>query len=144
LGQHPALGEVVVTARKGKAGEKRLVAIQPSGSRRPFICVPGVLGNVFTDLGPLPRHLGPDQPFYGLQEGIHNPTRIKALAAQYVKEVRSLQPEGPYLLGGTCRGEVVAFEMAQQIRAQGQRVALIALIEPSSPPAPSVRSHFRG
>jgi aspartate racemase len=120
-----------------------LVAIQPSGSKLPFFCVPGILGNVFTDLGDLARHLGLDQPFYGLQDGIQNPSQIEALAAQYVDEIRTVQAEGPYLLGGVCSGGVVAFEMAQQLQAQAQRVALLALVEPSSPPVPGLRSYIK-
>ncbi len=119
-----------------------LVAIQPSGSKPPLFCVPGILGNVFTDLGDLARHLGPDQPFYGLQDGIQNPSQIKALAAHYVDEIRTVQPEGPYLLGGVCSGGVVAFEMAQQLQAQGQKVALLALVEPSSLSVPGLRAYF--
>jgi acyl-CoA synthetase (AMP-forming)/AMP-acid ligase II/thioesterase domain-containing protein/acyl carrier protein len=110
-----------------------LVAIQPAGSKPPLFFVPGNLGNVFTDLGPLARHLSPDQPFYGLQDGIQNPIRIEGLAARYLGEIRTLQPEGPYLLGGVCSGGVVAFEMAQQLQAQGQQVSLLALVEPSRP-----------
>jgi amino acid adenylation domain-containing protein len=119
-----------------------LVAIQPSGSKPPFFCVPGILGNVFVDLGDLVRHLGPDQPFYGLQDGIQNPSQIKASAAHYVDEIRTVQLEGPYLLGGVCSGGVVAFEMAQQLQAQGQKVALLALVEPSPLSVPGLRTHL--
>ena len=119
-----------------------LVAIQPSGSKPPFFCVPGNLGNVFTDLGDLAWHLGPDQPFYGLQDGIQNPTQIEALATQYLDEIRAAQPEGPYLLGGVCSGGVIAFEMAQQLQTQGQQVALLALVEPPPPRVPGLRSYI--
>jgi len=117
-----------------------LVAIQPGGSKQPFFCVPGNLGNVFTDLGNLARHLGPDQPFYGFQDGIQNPSQIEALAAHYLDEMRTVQPEGPYFLGGICSGGAVAFEIAQQLRAQGQAVALLALIEPTPPSVPGLRA----
>jgi amino acid adenylation domain-containing protein len=119
-----------------------LVAIQPGGSKRPFFCVPGNLGNVFADLGDLAQHLGLDQPFYGLQDSIRNPVRIEALAAYYLDEIRAVQPGGPYLLGGVCSGGVLAFEMAQQLQAQGQQVALLALVEPSSPHVPGLRAYF--
>jgi thioesterase domain-containing protein len=55
------------------------------------------------------------------------------MAAHYVKEVRELQPEGPYLLTGYCFGGVVAFEMAQQLRSQGQPVALLAVLDAVGP-----------
>lgn len=119
-----------------------LVAIQSNGSKQPFFCVPGNFGNVFVDLGDLARHLSPDQPFYGLQDGIQNPSQIEVLAAHYIDEIQTVQSEGPYLLGGVCSGGVVAFEMAQQLQARGQKVALLALIEPSPPPVPGLRAYF--
>lgn len=119
-----------------------VVAIQPGGSKLPFFCLPGNLGNVFSDLGDLARHLGPDQPFYGLQDGVQNPTRIEALAAQYLDEMRTVQPEGPYLLGGVCSGAIVAFEIAQQLRSQAEHVAMLALVEPARPPVLGPRYFF--
>jgi thioesterase domain-containing protein len=119
-----------------------LVAIQPNGSKQSFFCVPGNFGNVFADLGDLARHLGPDQPFYGLQDGIQNPSHIEVLAAHYIDEVQTVQPEGPYLLGGVCSGGIIAFEMAQQLLSRGHKVALLALIEPSPPPVPGLRAYF--
>jgi len=100
-----------------------------------------MLGNVFTDLGDLVRYLGSDQPVYGLQDGIHNPSHVAAMAAHYLEEIRTVQLEGPYLLVGICSGGVVAFEMAQQLHAQGQRVSLLALVEPTPPYARSLGSY---
>lgn len=110
-----------------------LVAIQPNGSRPPFFCVHGAGGNIVFYLD-LARHLGSDQPFYGLQsrglDGKHAfLTRIEDMAACYVKEVRTRQPKGPYFLGGYCMGGTIALEMAQQLRDQGQEVALLALMD---------------
>ena len=110
-----------------------LVPIQTGGSKSPFFCVPGPLGHVlcFADFA---QHIGADQPFYGLQpKGIRKDeipyTRIEEIAAHYIKEIRTIQPEGPYFLGGNCFGGLVAYEMAQQLQAQGQKVALLALFE---------------
>ncbi len=108
-----------------------LIVIRSTGSRAPLFFLPGNLGNVFADLGILSRQLGPDQPFYGLQDGMANPIQIEALAAYYLEQIREVKPEGPYLLGGVCAGAVVAFEMAQQLQAQGQRVPLLAMVEPA-------------
>jgi thioesterase domain-containing protein len=55
------------------------------------------------------------------------------MAARYLAEVQTVQPEGPYLLGGWSLGAVVAFEMARQLEARGERVALLALIDPPPP-----------
>ncbi len=110
-----------------------LVAIQPLGSRPPFFCIHGAGGNVliYRDLS---RHLGPDQPFYGLQslglDGTSPPlTTIEEMAALYVAEIRRVSPHGPYYLGGYCMGGTVAFEVAQQLSAQGERVELLALFD---------------
>jgi pimeloyl-ACP methyl ester carboxylesterase len=110
-----------------------LVTIQPAGSRPPFFCIHGAGGNVliYRDLS---QNLGPDQPFYGLQspglDGSRPPlTRIEEMATLYVKEMRKVQPYGPYFLGGYCMGGTIAYEMAQQLRAQGQQVALLALFD---------------
>jgi thioesterase domain-containing protein/acyl carrier protein len=146
LFQAPTIEQLADVLRGSQAGWSAawssLVAIQPGGSNQPFFCVPGNLGNVFVDLGELAKYLGPDQPFYGLQDGIQNPSQIEALATHFVNEIRSVQPEGPYLLGGVCSGGVVAFEMAQQLQAKGQKVALLALIEPSRPPVPGLQTYF--
>jgi non-ribosomal peptide synthetase component F/thioesterase domain-containing protein len=110
-----------------------LVAIQPSGTRPIFFCSHGGGGNVliYRDLS---RHLGPDQPFYGLQsQGLDGElpplTGIEDMAALYVREIQKVQPRGPYFLGGYCMGGTVAFEMAQQLKAQGEEVALLALFD---------------
>jgi thioesterase domain-containing protein len=52
---------------------------------------------------------------------------VEAIAAEYIQALRTIQPQGPYLLGGECIGGVVAFEMAQQLQAQGQLIDLILL-----------------
>lgn len=110
-----------------------LVEIQTGGSKRPFFCIINLVG--FLDLA---RLLGPEQPFYGLTlpaiNEIQNPyTAIKDIAANCIDELRTVQPEGPYLVGGLCFGSIVAFEIAQQLQAQGHKVALLALFEPKNP-----------
>jgi amino acid adenylation domain-containing protein len=122
-----------------------LVAIQPGGSKPPLFCVHAHDGNVLF-WQELSRNLGPEQPFYGLQahglDGKQAPdTRIEDMASRYVREIRLLQPEGPYFLGGHCLGGLIAFEMAQQLHAQGQRVALVALMDSF---APSGKQRSRG
>ncbi|HEV8197246.1 MAG TPA: thiamine pyrophosphate-requiring protein [Gemmatimonadales bacterium] len=133
---------------EGRASEawRSLVAIHPAGSRPPVFAVPGVGGNVlgYHDLAQL---LGREQPFYGLQSrglsGAEEPLRsIEEMAAAYLGEIRSVQPEGPYHLVGTCMGAVVAYEMAQQLRAGGDEVGLLALLEPR-PPTETPRREFR-
>ena len=116
-----------------------LVAIQPGGNRRPFFLIHPAGGHVFPYVH-LAHHLGSDQPSYGLQargleEGQEPHSRIEDMAAYYIEALRTVQPWGPYLLGGWSMGGVVALEMAQQFRAQGQRVALLALLDTRIPTA---------
>jgi aspartate racemase len=110
-----------------------LVMIQGGRDRIPFFCVHAAGGNVL-EYYDLARLLAPDQPVYGLQakglDGREEPhTNIKEMAAHYLKEMREVQPEGPYLLGGRSSGGTIAFEMACLLAAQGQKVALLALLD---------------
>jgi amino acid adenylation domain-containing protein len=110
-----------------------LAPIQTGGSRPPFFCVHAAGGNVL-EYRDLARALGSDQPFYGLQakglDGKQEPlTTIKEMAAHYIEEMREVQPEGPYLIGGRSSGGTIAFEMACQLSAGGQEVALLALLD---------------
>lgn len=116
-----------------------LVAIQPGGNRRPLFLIHPAGGHVFPYVQ-LATCLGPDQPCYGLQargveEGQEPHRRIEEMASYYINEIRTVQAEGPYLLGGWSMGGVVAFEMAQQLHAQGQRTAFLALLDARIPTA---------
>jgi thioesterase domain-containing protein/acyl carrier protein len=135
LFEAPTVEELARVIRQGgRTGQWRsLVAIQPAGSRAPIFAVPGVGGNVlcYNDLA---RFMVPDQPLYGLQsrglDGSEQPlARIEDIAAAFVQEIREVQPEGPYFLAGMCMGGVVAYEMAQQLRAAGQGIGLLILLE---------------
>ena len=107
-----------------------LVPIQKQGSR-PILF--GIHWLVYKDLA---KHLGVDQPIYGLSYGIGDTTGhvpplpdIKDLAKHYIQEMRSLQPNGPYLLMGYSFGGVVAYEIAQQLQDNDQQVALVVLFD---------------
>lgn len=114
-----------------------LVPIQPHGSQPPLFCVHGHGGTVFCYQG-LASHLGQDQPLYGLEarglDGQRAPHKgIRDMATHYLTAIRALQPEGPYFLGGFCFGGLVALDIAQQLQAQGQQVALVALFDSYGP-----------
>jgi phthiocerol/phenolphthiocerol synthesis type-I polyketide synthase E len=115
------------------SGWSPLVAIQPNGTRPVFFCIHGAGGNVliYRDLA---RHLGADQPFYGVQaqglDGSSEPlATIEEMAALYVKEIRALQPHGPYFIGGYCMGGTLAYEVAYQLQTAGEPIALLALFD---------------
>jgi surfactin family lipopeptide synthetase A len=110
-----------------------LVPIQTSGSKAPFFCIHGVNGAVVR-FHALAQCLGADQPFYGLQppgldEGRPRYARTEDMAAHYLKEIRGVQPEGPFFLGGYSFGGCIAFEMAQQLAALGQQDTVVVLFD---------------
>lgn len=116
-----------------KPNWKSLIAVKPGGSKLPFYCVPPAAGTAlhFQDMV---KYIPDDQPFYILEsvglDGKEEPHNdIREMAAFYIKEIQSLQPEGPYLLGGRCFGGRVVFEMAQQLIRQKQKVALLAIFD---------------
>jgi amino acid adenylation domain-containing protein/non-ribosomal peptide synthase protein (TIGR01720 family) len=114
-----------------------LVPIQPSGGARPLFFVHAAGGGV-VGYAALGRHLGAGQPLYGLQsrgvEGEEPPhVRIEEMAADYLAQLRAVQGEGPYRLGGWSMGGLVAFEMARQLEAAGDEVELLALVDPTPP-----------
>ncbi len=120
-----------------------IVALQPHGDRPGFFCAAGA-GTDVLSLAELPRHLGPNQPFYGLQppgqDGQRAPfSTVDSLAAYFVREMRAVQPRGPYFLGGSSFGGVVAFEMAQQLAHAGEEVGLLALFDTRAPGYPRLR-----
>lgn len=139
LFQAPTIEDLAALIRKGvqPAPGRSLVLIQPHGSRLPVFGVPGVGGEVLC-YHALAQYLGPDQPFYGLQsrglDGREKPlTRIEDMATEFLREICEVQPEGPYYFVGQCMGGVVAYEMAQQLRAVGQEVGLLALLDTWAP-----------
>lgn len=109
-----------------------IVAIQSSGSQLPFFCVHAAGGDV-NNYAYLAKKLGVEQPFYALEQTPDQQEpeiiSVEETAAYYLKEIRAIQPEGPYLLGGWCYGGVIAFEMAQQLQRQGQTVGLLVVID---------------
>jgi len=106
----------------------------------PFFMVAGMFGNVL-NLRHLAAHLGHDQPVYALQaKGLYGEDephrRFEEMAEEYLRELRSVQPEGPYLIGGFSGGGVTAFEMAQQLLAAGEEVGALIMLD-AIPPHPA-------
>ena len=133
--QNPTIEQIASTISQHTDSQSwsPLVAIQPEGSKRPFFCVPGGAMDVI-EFYHLARNLSSDQPFYGLQprglDGELEPhTRIAEMATCYIEAIQTIQPQGPYLLGGHSFGGYVAFEMAQLLQKQGHEVALLAILD---------------
>jgi thioesterase domain-containing protein/acyl carrier protein len=114
-----------------------LVPIQPKGSKPPLFCVHAAAGNVlfYRDLA---RFLDQNQPLYALQsqglDGVKPPLKsVKEMAAHYLQEIRTVQTKGPYSLAGYSLGGIIAFEMAQQLQAQGEKVNFLGLLDTAAP-----------
>jgi amino acid adenylation domain-containing protein len=142
LFQAPTIEQLATTLRQEgwSSPWKSLVPIQPGGSKPPLYCVHAAGGFVlfYRDLA---KYLGVDQPLYGLQaQGLDGQgtrhRRVEEMAAHYIEEMRAFQPQGPYYLGGECFGGRIAFEMARQLRGQGQEVGLLALFNTFGPGYP--------
>jgi acyl transferase domain-containing protein/thioesterase domain-containing protein/acyl carrier protein len=130
------------TEKKPKAKMRRfkhIVAMHDGegGPKTPFFLVAGMFGNVL-NLRHLAQLLGTDRPFYGLQAkglyGDENPhSTIAAAARDYIAEMKQVQPSGPYLVGGFSGGGITAYEIAHQLRAMGDDVALVVLLDTPLP-----------
>jgi thioesterase domain-containing protein len=114
-----------------------LVPVQPNGSRPPIFFMHAGGGAVLT-YRLLSQYLGADQPVWGLQarglSGAATPARrVEEMAEQYLRALRSVQPHGPYRLGGYSFGALVALEIAQQLKAREEEVALLLLLDYPGP-----------
>jgi len=110
-----------------------LVPLKPDGDEAPLFIVHGVGGNVINFYG-LAMRIDPCQPVYGIQSqallaGQPALLRIEDMAAYYVNEIRKIQPHGPYRLLGYSFGGAVALEMAHQLRAAGEPVAPLGMLD---------------
>jgi aspartate racemase len=110
-----------------------LVPIRPNGSQPPFFFVHPIGGNVLSFAG-FASHFDADQPVYGLQarglDGKEKPRMcVEEMAEDYVREIRSVQPRGPYYIGGFSAGGIVAFEMARKLQETGEQVGVLALLD---------------
>lgn len=130
------IGAQVPASAEDSDSRTPIIAVQTSGAKRPFFYLHGDwLYGAFYCLD-LARYLGPDQPFYVLEpyrfDGLRVPPTFQTMAAAHIEAMRAVQQEGPYLLGGWCNGALIAYEMAQQLHAQGQKVDLLVLLDPGT------------
>ncbi|MET0405441.1 MAG: alpha/beta fold hydrolase, partial [Cystobacter sp.] len=122
-----------------KADGGNRVTLQPAGAGTPFFWVHPVGGQVLC-YAELAKRLGTARPFHAFQatglDGREAPlTRVEDMARRYVEQLRAVQPEGPYVLGGWSLGGTVAFEMARELRRRGQEVVLLVLLDSFAPGA---------
>ena len=136
--QQRALSEPKRKAPKEKPSY--LVELQSGRGKKRVFFFPGGGGTEpeFFIYAGLARHVGTDYSFYGLRargaDGKSEPHRgVEEMAADYVEAIRTVQPHGPYFLVGECFGGIAAHEAARQLRSEGERIALLALMDTQRP-----------
>jgi thioesterase domain-containing protein len=140
----PTISALAEVLRSGNAPAaprwSSLVPIQTQGQRPPLFCVHADGGILFYYA--FAQKMSPGQPIYGIQargllgqtEALH--TRLEDIAAEYVAEVRTVQPRGPYYFCAFSLGGAFIFEMAQQLRAAGESVAFLGMLDAYGPDYP--------
>jgi acyl transferase domain-containing protein/thioesterase domain-containing protein len=139
------------TAATRRTRFKHLVAMDAGGGaggpNKPFFLVAGMFGNVL-NLRHLAALVGTDRPFYGLQaRGLYGDEKphetFEEMASTYIEEIRQVQPEGPYTIGGFSGGGITAFEMAHQLQAAGETVQSVVLLDSILPQLPPLTAMDR-
>jgi acyl transferase domain-containing protein/NADPH:quinone reductase-like Zn-dependent oxidoreductase/thioesterase domain-containing protein/ubiquinone/menaquinone biosynthesis C-methylase UbiE/acyl carrier protein len=136
-GETVTSGEATAAQAVSASSYSGLVPLRASGTRRPIFFVHPSSGEV-SCYSELCSYLGENQPFHAFEApglgGEGSPiNNVEALAVKYVVALRTVQPQGPYLIGGYSMGGAIAFEMVHQLKRQGQQTALFALIDSPSP-----------
>jgi thioesterase domain-containing protein len=138
LFEFPTIGEAACRLAASEAAESysHLVKLQAGRGEKTVFCFPysGGFHTEYAHFTKLARLIGPDYCFYGLRargtDGVSKPHRsVEEMVAAYIKEIRIVQSNGPYFLLGECGGAPEAYETAQQLRAGGEKVALLAFLD---------------
>ncbi len=144
LASAPTIESLAATLRATPDGGRwrSLVPIRTSGSKTPVFCIHGGMAGVGS-FPLLARQLPDDQPFYGLQwdglTGDDGTRGIAAMASRYLEEIRAVQPRGPYILAGHCIGGLIGWEMTRQLRAAGDDVAHLFMLDTPNLASPRYR-----
>ena len=145
--QAPTIEQLTAAVQEdASAAHSSVIPMQPLGSKPPFFFVHGLGGTVmrFRDLV---RYFAPDQPFYGLQaQGLDGSQpvlkTVEEMARVYLADMRAVQPQGPYFLGGYSFGGYVAIEMARTLVAEGHEIGVLALLDTYAGGAQSMVGRF--
>ncbi|MER6031536.1 amino acid adenylation domain-containing protein [Streptomyces sp. NPDC001851] len=152
LGRTPALRDVFAAPTPARLAAQLsdgdgsafdvLLPLRTEGTARPLFCVHPVAGLSWR-YASLLTGLDADHPVYGLQaRGLRGTEPLAAsldeLAEDYVREIRRVQPEGPYHLLGWSLGGILAQAVATTLQAHGHEVGLLAVLDayPAAPGAP--------
>ncbi|MDF6045872.1 condensation domain-containing protein [Streptomyces sp. JH14] len=128
------IAEIIDGSRAAAAAT--VVTLRSTGTKPPLFFVHPLGGSV-SCYSNLVEVLDPDQPFYAVQAPEYagpetpRPESIEEIAALYLSELRTVQPEGPYHLGGWCMGGMISYGMARQLQAGGMEVATLTIVSAS-------------
>jgi amino acid adenylation domain-containing protein len=131
----PSVRQFAALLKPGKtpgSATRRMLPLQTRGNRPPFFLI-----SEYLDIG---RFIDRNQPLYGLFIGApilaQEPgSDFADIANLCLDEMRKLQPVGPYYIGGHCFGAVVAFQLAAELRARGELVNYLGMMDPPAPAA---------
>ncbi|HEX2207374.1 MAG TPA: non-ribosomal peptide synthase/polyketide synthase [Longimicrobium sp.] len=127
------MADAIATQHGPAAPTKPIVLLQPHGTRPPLFCLHPAGREVYGYMH-LVRHLGGDQPVYGVRDAGDDLARpIARIAADHLEAIRAVQPHGPYHLMGWSFGGIVAYEMAVQLEARGEAVAFLGMLDSAAP-----------
>ncbi len=140
-------GEIISSDVQEASAKPQFIHLVPLNGVKPNVAAPlfvvaGMFGNVL-NLRHLALQFGQERAVYGLQArgllGNDAPHEtVEQAAKDYIAEIRQVQPSGPYLLSGFSGGGITAYEMAQQLKAAGEEVAVLALLDTPLPVRPSL------
>lgn len=135
--EHATVAELATRIRAERPVPTRpIVPVQEGTGGTPFFFVHGdyLSGGYYCRR--LARAMGEAVPFYAVQpsglDGRAVAGSYEEMAEQHLPELRAVQPRGPYALGGTCNGGLVAYELARRLVAEGEDVAVLALFAASA------------
>jgi amino acid adenylation domain-containing protein len=128
------LAELVERERNGETVDRSAVVQLQAGQGQPALFLIAEVDGEVLSYRELVENLDPEMPVFGLlPPGVDRVTptlaTVEDLAAHYVKEIRGVQPHGPYRLGGFCLSGLIAYEMARLLRTEGEDIELLALID---------------
>lgn len=114
-----------------------LSPLKSTGEKTPIFMIhpPGGIVACYRELA---KSLSVDQPLWAIRSrGLHGdeplPETMVAMAADYLQAIRTVQPSGPYRVGGWSLGGVIAYELAQQILESGDSVDELILLDTTIP-----------
>jgi acyl carrier protein/pimeloyl-ACP methyl ester carboxylesterase len=137
LAEAPTVSQLASRLETMSLGRSNMIRIHTAGRRHPLFAVYHA-GTHALALLPILRSLGPDQPCYWLQPPGMDWTStecatVPQIATYYIKEIKAVQPHGPYRLLGNSFGGHVVFEMALQLQEAGESIEFLAMLDTEAP-----------